>query len=298
VQEADVAESFDEIRQEMQEQFDRSGYVDLEWWLQSYPHYEAEIEEFVSYFLDHADVGEFTPTEQRVFKRAAEKAVTAQLGGWARQAAEVELGRRISELQGVRAAEPAGAERERKRAVVTAWVVKQLASVETEIGRLKLQKVLYLLEAAIRPGLFTSFRAFAYGPFDPELKYGDAEKIGEQEDWIEVDGSLIRPGASAGNVDSVITETLEHVDVAEDFVAHLARHSGWDLGVWATVLSLAQRILVRGEPVNAEAVLGEMLTIPAWREKARLREFAPERVVDALHQLRVLGLLSGEDLAS
>lgn len=87
-----------------------------------------------------------------------------------------------------------------RQAVVLAWVVHKLHSPGYPVSRFRVQKMLYLIEAATETGLFTEFRKQAAGPYDPGLRYKGPEDIAvRQRGWLVAHGEThFEPGPHIG----------------------------------------------------------------------------------------------------
>ncbi|MGQ9654907.1 MAG: Eco57I restriction-modification methylase domain-containing protein, partial [Thermodesulfobacteriota bacterium] len=99
-----------------------------------------------------------------------------------------------------------------QQAAVLAWVVHKLYSPGHAVSRFRVQKMLYLIEAATETGLFTEFRKHAAGPYDPDLRYGGPEDIAVgQRRWLVMpDDTHFAPGS---NIEEALHDAPQYIDV-------------------------------------------------------------------------------------
>jgi hypothetical protein len=290
-----MPETFEEIERRMREEFQRTRSLNALHWLDRYPEHEDAIENLLDEFAD-AVLGEPTAGQREALERGATRALEQYRTVFAADAGERRIGERV--LRRPQSATPRRETTEwrNKRSVVFAWVAAQLYPTDPILDRVKVQKALYLLEAALKLGLFVSFRMHRKGPFDSKLKYTDAEPTGKKEGWILVDDRFITPGPNAAVAVAAARPILGDFRLAEDLMAVLAPYTGWELAVWATVLSLSRRLMKRDEPVSVGAILEEVGRIEQWKDKAQWREFTDERVGEALQHLERLSMVPSEKI--
>lgn len=202
---------------------------------------------------------------------------------------------RAAETSKAHTAEPARqltASREFQQAAVLAWVVHKLHSPGYPVSRFRVQKMLYLVEAATETGLFTEFRKQAAGPYDPGLRYRGPEDIAvRQRGWLVACGDThFEPGPS-------IEEALRYApryintELAELVLEEFCTFKDETLERWTTVHLAVVELRRRGDPVTPETVLVYIQSVPEWQAKLSVEEFALDRVADALEGLEKLGLI-------
>lgn len=185
------------------------------------------------------------------------------------------------------------ANRSWQRIVVYAWLASQTVDENGLVSRLELQKLAYLLEAAMSLGVFTSHRKHRLGPYDPSATYRDAEPKCISK------GYLVASGQYEFKIGPKIDEALEYSGrylrepaVAETFLRVLRTQTldKWDLETLATVHAIAHAQL-KGQTASTENVRAALAADPTWKKKLERPNFAPARVSKALDLLARLRLL-------
>lgn len=182
-----------------------------------------------------------------------------------------------------------------QQAAVLAWVVHKLYSPGYPVSRFRVQKMLYLMEAATETRLFTEFRKQAAGPYDPGLRYKGPEDIAvRQKGWLTTpDDTHFEPGPNIAEAMRYAQRYLDKV-LAELVIEEFRASRDETLERWTTVHLAAVEIQRQGRPVTAESVFACIDSVPEWRPKLSRQEFSLDRITDALKGLRRLGLLSHE----
>jgi len=182
-----------------------------------------------------------------------------------------------------------------QQAAVLAWVVHKLYSPGYPVSRFRVQKMLYLMEAATETGLFTEFRKQAAGPYDPSLRYKGPEDIAvRQKGWLVARGDTrFEPGPKIEEALRYAPRYMDEV-LAELVLDEFGTFRDETLERWTTVHLAAVELQRRGDHVTPETVLAYIQSVPEWEAKLSREEFAPARLADALEGLRRLGLLPRE----
>ena len=203
---------------------------------------------------------------------------------------EARLGRELLSARRRAASDKSRAPLPFKRAAVYAWAFDILRDDGYEATRYSTGKTVYLLEKALRLGLFEDHKQMAYGPYDPKLRYGSTERIGGERSWFHVmpDGH-IRVGDSVSEVHKYATRYVREVSVARRFVEYLRTFDFSGFESAATVLWAAEAISEEGSTVDTEAVL-RWLDLN-WPAKLARRQFSAADVRSTLNRLSRLQLL-------
>lgn len=182
-----------------------------------------------------------------------------------------------------------------KQAAVLAWVVYKRYSRDYPVSRFRVQKMLYLIEAATETGLFTEFRKQAAGPYDPGLRYQGPEDIAVREKgWLVArDDTHFEPGP---NIDEALGYAARYIDTrsAERVLEEFRNFDNETLERWTTVHLAAVELQRRGRSVTPEAILDYIQSVPEWQPKLSREAFTLDRVTDALNGLRKMSLLPHE----
>lgn len=296
-----MTEPFETIREQMRKELKTRGALDALGWLARYPQFRREITAFLDEYLESSDDPALEPGEQELYESVAKRVIAAQHRVVEAEWAERQLGRRIA-AQMAAAKPPTGKLRTKMRAVIFAWTVGRLYEQDPLLDRVKMHKALYLLEAALRPRVFTTFKVSPEGVYDSTLKYRDAEPIGKQNQWIEVEEDLqrkpkvvrIRPGPKWGEVETDARRFIRDPALATDLLNLVAPFEGWDLAVWTTVLSAARRIIEGGEQVSIETVKTQIASHETWEKKLRQRLYSDKGIANAIARLERLHLIPAD----
>ena len=179
-----------------------------------------------------------------------------------------------------------------RQAAVLAWVVHKLYSPGYPVSRFRVQKLLYLIEAATERGLFTEFRKQTAGPYDPSLRYKGPEDIAvRQRGWLVARGDAhFEPGP---NIEEALSYAPRYIDteLAKLVLEEFRTFKDETLERWTTVHLAAVELLRQGRPVAPETIVAYIESVPEWQPKLSRDEFAPERIADALEGLRRTGLI-------
>ncbi|WP_027718755.1 Eco57I restriction-modification methylase domain-containing protein [Desulfovirgula thermocuniculi] len=180
-----------------------------------------------------------------------------------------------------------------QQAAVLAWVVHKLYSPGYPVSRFRVQKMLYLVEAATGTGLFTEFRKQAAGPYDPGLRYRGPEDIAvRQRRWLVARGEThFEPGP---NIEEALRYAPRYLDevLAELVLEEFRGFRDETLERWTTVHLAAVELQRQGQPVTPETIVAYIQSVAEWQPKLSREEFAPDRVADALEGLRNTGLMA------
>jgi|GEM_PF-390070 len=179
-----------------------------------------------------------------------------------------------------------------RQAAVLAWVVHKLHSPGYPVSRFRVQKILYLIEAITKTGLFTEFRKQAAGPYDPGLRYKGPEDIAvRQRGWLVPRGdSHFEPGP---NIEEALRYASRYIDteLAELVLEEFRTFKDGTLERWTTVHLAAVELQRQGQSVTPETVGAYIESVPEWQPKLSRDEFTLDRIADALQGLEKLGFI-------
>lgn len=179
-----------------------------------------------------------------------------------------------------------------RRAVVCAWVVKELSDLRNAVSRLALQKTTYLLENALTLNLFDEHRQKPLGPYDHTARYKDAEPIAAKKGWIRIVGSRLEAGEKSSEFEKYIGRYLRSADLARTLVRLFGQLTDEQLETWATVHWLARRMASTEPDVTAKGIREALNRDRQWSPKVQRPNFREDRIHEALEGLRKLGLLT------
>ncbi|CEK13072.1 hypothetical protein CP488_00346, partial [Chthonomonas calidirosea] len=253
---------------------------DFEYILSTFPVFARKRPEFYAYLQERV----------QEWKREVEGAKV-----YAISTAELARAAETSEVYATKPARQPAKRQTFKQAAVLAWVVHKLCSTRYPVSRFRVQKMLYLIEAATGMGLFTEFRKQAAGPYDPGLRYQGPEKIAmRKRRWLVArDNTHFKPGR---NIKEALRYAARYIDTrsAKRILEEFRTFRNETLERWTTVHLAAVELQSRGRSVTPEAILDYIQSVPEWQPKLSREAFTLDRVTDALKGLRKMGLLPHE----
>lgn len=287
--------ALDQAKLALADEYERTGRVALDAWLERLPQHAAELLDFAFALDDSPRRVSGSGDDEWVDEGGvAERALAHACSQLARSESDVEptLALRMAQLRSVPRPPSGGkAPPSFKRAVINAWVVEQMRREQPGVSRIAVQKTTYLLERSLDLGLFKEHQRMRFGPYDPAAKYKDAEPIGITQGWIVRSGYNLNAGPNIANVHRYASNYLPSVEVATMLVQLLAERTPWELETWATVEAVATDLQAAGESVSAASILAALGQVPAWRDKLKRPNFSPRAIDAALQHLTRLGLL-------
>jgi hypothetical protein len=298
-----MAETFEQIRERMQRELDETGRLDTPRWLREHPAFAREIKAFALDGIDDSPDGEWSEAEERAWDEVMGEGIRYALRNAKIRSAEIRTGQRIAALPPAPARMEGESNLKYARALIMAWVVARLYAGDPWLSRVKIQKSLYLLEAALHPGVFTEFEVTAFGLYDEQLRFADddAEDRGTRSGWIIIDPApasrerpdLFLPGPSAAVAVERARDYLRDPDLAGDFIDLLIPHSEWVLSAWQTVHKVVHDLVGNGAAtVDVDSVKAGILAEEPWQTtKLPWQEFSDEAIEDALGRLERLRLI-------
>jgi hypothetical protein len=297
-----MSEDIAKVKHQILLELERSGRVDLKSWTGRFPQYSDEILDFIFWAELTASIEESTagPYEDpnRVASRAIQWAIQesfnqpTQASSASEDSLRVALAharkRHVSVPKDKRAAPLPF-----RRAAVYTWVCSELLQESPRPTRYAVGKISYLLEIGLELGLFTTHKKKAAGPYDPALRYRDAEPIAvEQQRWLVAEGTSYEPGPNIDKAVQYAPRYLKDLAAARAFVHYCSNVSGPFLETWTTVLMAAQDLERKGRPATVDAIQGQIGSFDEWAAKLRKKHFTSRAIEDALGLSRRLGLIS------
>ncbi len=255
------------------------GPDDFEYILSTFPVFARKRPEFYAYLQERV----------REWKREVEGSKVYTIPAIHASTAEVSAAGAIEPRRQPTASRPF------QQAAVFAWVVSKLHSPGHRVSRFRVQKMLYLIEAAGETGLFVEFRKQAAGPYDPGLRYCGAEEIAvRQRRWLVApDDTHFEPGPNVGEALCYASRYMDEV-LAELVLEEFRGFRDETLERWTTVHLAAAELQRQGQPVTPETILAFIQSIPEWQPKLARKEFHRDRIADALEGLYRTGLLRSD----
>ena len=284
------------VEDRIRDEYDLTGRVPARLWLERYPEHRAELERLIREITGELDLSEEAPSEWPDRDAMIERVISQEMDKIQLERTQRRLGKGFAELR--RMPEPTGSPR-RKRPRIYAWVVTKLNEAAASavdavnagvIDMVKTAKSVDILRQLAGISGY-NFVPAPHGPLDHSL-YMDAG-VARKEGWLAPkEGYVLRPGPNAQTGVSEAVPYLRDPALAEELVRLVAPYSGWELGVWTTVLFAVKKLLGRGEAVTLESVTAGILEEEEWKEgKLDWEEFSDENIMAALGHLARLGLV-------
>lgn len=283
-----MSDELSRIRQEIRNELDSTGRVAIEHWLAEYPDYRAELEAFIGSLGADITPDLAEPASWPDGGAMVRRLIAESTARFIEERKERRLGKRrsaFSPVVGVHV-NPVIV-----RPRVYADLVHRLSALTEEaVDLVKLAKAAHV---EIRYFGLQGFKFVpaAKGPLDDD--FYRALGVAKREGWIEPAGKHhLRPGPRIAEVEDEVSEYLRDPELADQLARVLAPYSGWELGVWTTVLWTSEKLVERGEPIGLASVKRGILEEPKWKVgKIEWREFSDVSIVDALGHLSRLRLI-------
>ncbi len=287
----------EELKQEMLAEYERQGQVDIQSWLARFPNLPEDLLDY-AFWLEGSPPLEVRVETPQAWTDEGEVAESALRSGLLRLAEGVEeeerrLARLLAQARRTVARRRGGGKARPpfRRAAVQTWVFDQLRGSHERVSRYVTYKTVYLVERALNLELFTSYQKMKAGPYDPQLRYRDAEPIALKQGWIAVAGLDLVAGKNIKEVHKYAPSYLGGVQGAREFIQFLAQVPPWDLETWTTVDTTARELIGREQPVTPEGVRAVLAASPEWKQKLKKQNFSTTRIAAAIEHLSRLGLL-------
>lgn len=270
-------------------EFQNAGSIDTDRWIRVCPSHSDVVIDFISALRLQGDVFQ----EPSVLKRWRDDggAVADVLKSIRNDPvyAEAELGQRLAVARKKRQRKP-------KRpkfgqAAVFAWAFDVLRGHESRETIYATGKATYVLDRALDLGLFEGYRQMAYGPYDPQLKYGAVSRIAVGRRWFNSveGGSAIEVGENLEEADKFARRYLRDEAVARELLEYLRSFEFKSFELLTTVLWATDRLIAEGRPLGAASIrewLGRH-----WPEKLERPQFSLQGIRNSLMQLSRLKFL-------
>jgi hypothetical protein len=304
-----MTNDLDRIRLELLAEYEREGTVDIAEWVSKHTEYREELLDYWIWVrgttrLD--EIGEPPPAPaDDVAETALRRAIEAiALGSsWLEDAVPdpmdagelEELGDALAAVRrkpyrfGGKAKEPF------RRSAVYAWIAISLHEERSRVTRFATQKVAYLMEQGLNPGLFRDHRPMPLGPYDSAAKYRDAEPIAVKQGWLTVVGAELRPGNQGSKTFEFARRYVRRADIAREMIRLLGQLSDDELETLATVDWTARSLATASRELTPDAVRQALGRHPEWRPKLRKPNFTIPAIRQALSWLERLRLLEPGD---
>lgn len=304
-----MTNDLDRIRFELLGEYEREGSVDIAEWVSKHSEYREELLDYWMWVrgttrLSEIDKPPPAPADD-VAEAALRRAIEAiALGSsWLDDAVPdpidagelEELGdalaavRRESYRFGGTAKEPF------RRSAVYAWIAISLHEERPRVTRFATQKIAYLMEQGLNPGLFSDHRPMPLGPYDSAAKYRDAEPIALKQSWLSVEGADLKPGNQSSKASGYARRYVRNADLAQKMIRLLGQLSDDELETLATVDWTARSLATVSGDISPDGVRLAIGREPEWRPKLRKPNFTIPAIQQALSWLERLRFLEFGD---
>lgn len=292
-----MSSQIDTIKDEMLTEFEQRGALDLAAWITRYPELRDELLDF-AFWVWGSDPS--SPVQAGTFADRGD--VTARALGRVRSFLVEEQQRaareRLLKDQLAKARQVVSSHRDRgkasvpfRRAAILSWVFDVLRGQAPQISRYRTHKTVYFLERAFDLKLFTGYKKKAAGPYDPGLRYKDAEPIAASQGWLRADGAQLVAGESAGGARRYARNYIRVEATALALIQYVSELSDNQLETWTTVDAACCELLQRRHVPTVSAIRHLLTENANWRDKLRKAHFEPQPIGEAMYHLCSLGFL-------
>jgi len=294
-----MAPEIDRVKFDLLSAYKRTGAIDIASWVERFPQFREELLDFWVW-IDHSEperseqprlpIQRLRSVAENSLQRACLAVALGPewLAPFVTEGEQVSIGDEAATLRAKPAPSVGKAPRPFKRAVVSAWVVRELHSIRERVSRLALQKTTYLLEGALALGLFDDHTQQPLGPYDYTSRYKDAEPIARTKGWIRIAGSEFGIGENVSEVDRFAPKYLRSVSLARTLTRMLGGLTDGELECLATVHWLINHSA--SELTTAASIQVILRQDPKWSPKLLRTNFDEAHITAALVRLRFLRL--------
>jgi hypothetical protein len=300
-----MAETLDRLKLDLVSAYARGANVDIADWVRRYPIYRDEILDFWVWLKgmprstesDSEPEGghHLEPSESYVYGRLLRDSCLAVTFGaeWLKPAVDSEREALSVELEALRQQPPSDRGRAVAfpKAVVCTWIVAQLQTERPRVTRLAVQKVMYVLEEAMRLGIFTEHDRKRLGPYDRTARYKNAEPIAKSKGWLRISGTTFSATDNLSEVSRYVAGYLRSEGIARRLVTQLAPLSDDELETVATVHSIGKELSAAERSMTLDEIKRVLAQSPVWQEKLTRANFTPSKIEEAMRFLQELRLL-------
>lgn len=304
-----MSNELDQIRWKLLGEYEREGTVDIAAWVSRHPEYRNELLDYWIWVRGTTRLADIeaspAPPHDDIAETALRRAIDAlALGsGWLEDAvpdpvdsSELEtLGQGLAVIRERPRQTRGSASKSFRRSAVYAWIAISLHEERPRVTRLATQKVAYLLERGLAPGLFRDHKRMPLGPYDSSAKYRDAEPIAKKREWLSIHGARLRPGRDPSEVFKYAPRYVRDADLARTLIRVLGQFSDDELETLATVDWVARSLAEADREVTPNAIREALARDPEWQPKLRKAHFTVSAIQHALQRLARLRLLEPED---
>jgi len=292
----------DRIRLELLGEYEREGTVDIAEWVSKHPEYREELLDYWIWVrgttrLDDIEEPPPAPADD-VAEAALQRAIqSVALGpGWLEDAVSdpidagelEELGDALTEIRQKPYRFRGRAPATFRRSAVYAWIAISLNEERPRATRLATQKVAYLLEQGLKPGLFRDHRRMPLGPYDSSAKYRDAEPIAVKKRWMTVEGAELKPGNQSSEAFEYARRYVRNADVARELIRLLGQLSDDELETLATVDWTARPLAKASREITPRTIREALSRDARWKQKVEKSNFTISAIRQALSWLERL----------
>lgn len=281
------------IQHEILAEYERSNGVRASGWLQRYPEHRVAIEAFIHALTDELDMSDDSSDAWLDSGGAVSAWMEARSIQRARARAERSLARRRALILTDGVLPPLT--RRPPRPPLDASVPGRVGGAAGWVNRVRVVKSLDLVRRYFDLPFYHFVPAQA-GPLDERI-YED-EGVAKSRRWIELESpraSAIRVGPNVAAAEQEALPYIRDVELADDFLRHIASVDQWELAVWTTVNWTADKLAARGEGVSVESIKAGIIEETAWGGKLDWANFSDLHIQSALEHLTRLSLIQEEE---
>lgn len=174
-------------------------------------------------------------------------------------------------------------------AVIIAAVVHRYATEQFPMGRFRRTKLSYLLHRYIEHKA-EGFQKKAAGPYNPNTRYGGAEKIALRNGYVRAHKNGNAEGFVAGAKIAQAEDYFEkwYGSHALNWLDQFRYKTNDELELLTTVDMASEEIQRAGEPINVSGIKQVILSAPEWKAKLNRPIFSDEKIVAAIQMCNQL----------
>jgi len=183
-----------------------------------------------------------------------------------------------------------------KKAILLGYIILHSLGAKHPMARVKLAKQYYFANQFMQQPLTEHFKPMAAGPLDNDIFA--ALELAQVRKWIVIEPQKgkekpLTAGVNIAETKDLVVDILGSAKKQVDEFLDSTKDWGWQtLERWATVHSVAQKLINDKHPLTVESIKSRIQTIPEWGAKLKRCEFSEANINKALMGLRHWSLIT------
>lgn len=182
------------------------------------------------------------------------------------------------------------------KAALAAYITARCGSAERPVGKVKLMKLVYLIQRKAEVALTEAFVRRAAGPVDDAINA--ALNLAAKKGWVEVLPKRDRmiPIVPGPDPEPALVQVKKYFGASfapvDRMVDKMKKWGGPALERWAIIEPLAREMIEAGREPTVAGIKAALAADPVWKKKLHKSFFSDPNIAATLRGLRDFGFLS------